>query len=155
MPTKMKNAFPDPPFRDPAWRAFGDEVSDVTVLAPKDWARFRAGLKQVGRRHEGRVPSASLHRYIAKTAFFCAAHWGQTPRVVRGALRAYLKHPLDTTMYSYTAAEYWQWAFKVSPADLPAAESMLAEVREYLPSLDDHERRNTEGLLAFLERQRG
>ncbi|NOK22143.1 hypothetical protein [Corallococcus carmarthensis] len=101
------------------------------------------------------MPSAALRRYLAKMVFFCAAHWGQTPRVVRGALRTYLKHPVDTRMYSYTAAEYWQWAFKVSPADLPAAEAMLAEVREYLPSLDDHERRNTEGLLAFLERKRG
>ncbi|MBZ4375584.1 hypothetical protein [Corallococcus sp. AS-1-6] len=69
-------------------------------------------------------------------------------------MRELLRHPLETMMYSYTAAEYWQWALKVSPKDLPAAEAMLAEVREYLPTLDDHERRNTEGLLAFLERQR-
>lgn len=154
MPTKMKKAFPDPSYRDPAWSAFCEEVSEVSGLAPRDWPRFRAGIKQVERRHAGRVPAASLRRYLAESVFFRAAHWGQTPRVVRGALRAYLKHPLDTRMYSYTAAEYWQWAYKVSPADLPAAEAMLAEVREYLPSLDDHERRHTEGLLAFLERQR-
>lgn len=154
MSRKMKQAFQDPTFHDPNWRAFTEDVSDVSVLAPRDWPRFRASLKQVERRHTGRVPAAALRRHLAHTAFMCAAHWGQTPRVVRGALRAYLKHPLDTMMYSYMAAEYWQWAFKVSPADLPAAEAMLAEVREYLPTLDDHERRNTEGLLAFLERKR-
>ncbi|RKH08253.1 hypothetical protein D7V97_20005 [Corallococcus sp. CA053C] len=93
-----------------------------------------------------------MRRKLAENAFFCAAHWKQTPRVVRGALRDYLKHPLGTRMYSYTAAEYWQWAAKVSPEDLPAAEAMVAEVRAYLPSLDEHERRNTEGLLASLKR---
>ncbi|QAT81702.1 hypothetical protein EJ065_0087 [Corallococcus coralloides] len=154
MLAKMRNAFQDPPFRDPSWQAYILDLEETSALAPRDWSRFRAGLRQVKRRHEGRVPTASLHRDLAKMTFMCAAHWGQTPRVVRGALRAYLKHPLDTRMYSYMAAEYWQWAYKVSPADLPAAEAMLAEVREYLPSLDDHERRNTEGLLAFLERQR-
>ncbi|NOK11954.1 hypothetical protein [Corallococcus exercitus] len=71
---------------------------------------------------------------------------------MRGALRDYLKHPLGTTMYSYTAAEYWQWAAKVSPEDLPAAEAMVAEVRAYLPSLDDPGRRNTERMLASLKR---
>ncbi|WP_147451505.1 hypothetical protein [Corallococcus llansteffanensis] len=93
-----------------------------------------------------------MKRYLAETAFFCAAHWKQTPRVVRGALRDYLKHPLGKRMYAYTAAEYWQWAAKVSPEDLPAAEAMVAEVRAYLPSLDDHERWNTQGLLASLKR---
>ncbi|GMU08188.1 hypothetical protein [Corallococcus caeni] len=53
---------------------------------------------------------------------------------------------------SYTAAEYWQWAAKVSPEDLSAAEAMVAEVRAYLPSLDDPERRNTERMRASLKR---
>lgn len=152
MPAKIRNAFDDPPFRDPSWRAFTRDVEEATELAPRDWARFRAGLKQVERRHAGRVPSASLHRYLADTAFFCAAHWKQTPRVVRGALRACLRHPLGTRMFAYVAAEYWRWASKVSPSDLPEAEAMLVEVRESLPSLDEHERWNTEGLLASLKR---
>ncbi|WP_147446591.1 hypothetical protein [Corallococcus sp. CA047B] len=144
--------FDDPPYSDPNWEAFMQEVEETTGLAPRDWPRFRAGLRQLERRHAGRVPTASMHRKIAETVFFCAAHWKQTPRVVRGALRAYLKHPMGTMKYSYTAAEYWQWAFKVSPDDLPAAEAMLAKVREYLPTLDERERWNTEGLLAFLKR---
>ncbi|WP_147449020.1 hypothetical protein [Corallococcus terminator] len=144
--------FDDPPYRDPNWEAFMQEVEETTRLASTDWPRFRAGLRHVGRRHAGRVPTVSMHRKIAENVFFCAAHWKQTPRIVRGALRAYLKHPLGTRMYSYAAAEYWQWASKVSPEDLPAAESMVAEVREYLPSLDEHERWNTEGLLASLKR---
>ncbi|RYZ35133.1 MAG: hypothetical protein EOO71_36605 [Myxococcaceae bacterium] len=145
-------AFADPTLHDPNWRAFVLDVEETSGLAPRDWPRFRVGVKQVERRHTGRVPSASLKRYLAETVFFCAAHWKQTPRVVRGALRAHLRHPKGTMQYSYTAAEYWQWAFKVSPDDLPAAEAMLAEVREYLPTLDEHERWNTEGLLASLKR---
>jgi hypothetical protein len=148
----MKQTFKDPTLHDLNWRVFVGEVADVTVLAPRDWPRFRAGLKQLERRHAGQVPERSMRRYLAHSAFNCAAHWGQTPRVVRGALRAYLKHSLDTMMYSYTAAEYRLWAGKVSPADIPAADAMIAEVREYLPTLDEHERWNTKGLLAFVDR---
>ncbi|MBE4752295.1 hypothetical protein G4177_29430 [Corallococcus sp. ZKHCc1 1396] len=146
----MKEAFADPSLHDPHWRAFILDMEGMSM--PGDWRRFRADLRRLERRHTGRVPAAPMHRAIAEDAFLCAAHWEQTPRIVRGALRALLRYPLRFALYSFVAAEYWRWAFKVSPDDLPAAEAMLVEVREALPTLDEHERWNTEGLLASLKR---
>ncbi|MCY1029874.1 hypothetical protein OV207_00260 [Corallococcus sp. BB11-1] len=146
----MKEAFADPSLHDPHWRAFILDMEGMSM--PGDWRRFRADLRRLERRHTGRVPAAPMHRAIAEDAFLCAAHWEQTPRIVRGALRALLRYPLRFALYSFVAAEYWRWAFKVSPDDLPAAEAMLVKVREALPTLDEHERWNTEGLLASLKR---
>ena len=150
MPGKMNEGFADPTLHDPHWLAFVQDKERLDVT--EDWRRFRAALRQLERRHAGRVPTAALHRALDQYAFLCATHWKQTPRVVRAALRALLRHPLGTMRYAYVAAEYWQWAAKVSPEDLPAAEAMVAEVRAYLPSLDEHERWNTQGLLASLKR---
>ncbi|RKH15867.1 hypothetical protein D7Y13_36015 [Corallococcus praedator] len=150
MPRKMKEAFADPSLHDPHWRAFILDMENTS--ARRDWRRFRADLRRLERRHTGRVPTAPMHRALAEDVFLCAAHWEQTPRIVRGALRELLRYPLRFALYSFVAAEYWRWASKVSPADLLAAEAMLAEVREALPSLDEHERWNTEGLLASLKR---
>ncbi|WP_163993650.1 hypothetical protein [Pyxidicoccus caerfyrddinensis] len=122
-----------------------------SALAEHRWSRFRQGLKRLERKYARRIPTVPLRRALAEDAFHCATHSQQSPRVVRAALRELLTHPLGVERYGFAAAEYWKWAARVSPSDLPTAEHMVEQARHAMTSLDPLARENLERMLRACE----
>jgi hypothetical protein len=145
----------EPPLSNESWRSFVLEKERNSQLARGAWGRYRRGLKRLERKYRRRVPGRALRRALAEDAFFCSAHWKQTPRIVRGALRALLEQDPDLRLYAYAAAEYWAWAAAVSPTDLEAAGRMMKRVEAGMKArqLDPRTSDNLERMIAALVRR--
>jgi len=145
---------PPDPTDDPRWQAFIDDLEKDDGVSPRtDWERYRASLRRIAKRHQGRVPLLQMRRMIALLVFLCATHWLHSPRRVRQALRVILTFPIGAYDYTFVAAELWLWASRTSPKDVPLAEEMLEHARKALPSLDDWSRGNLTAMLASLPRR--
>ncbi|AGC44520.1 hypothetical protein MYSTI_03207 [Myxococcus stipitatus DSM 14675] len=139
----------DPSLHDEDWRAFTFDKEANSLLAKSNWTHYRRGLRRLEKEHSAHVPGVPMRRALAEDAFFCATHWKQNRRIVRGALRGLLDHPLGVSRYTFAAAEYWKWASACSPADVQDAEQMLARARIAMETADPL----TQGNLAQMLRQ--
>jgi hypothetical protein len=140
----------EPSLHDPSWRVFCLEKEANSALAGEHWEEYRRGLRRLEARHVALVPRAALKLALAEDAFFCAAHWKLSPRVVSVALRELLSLRLGPKCFALVAAEYWKWAGAVSPRYLKDAERLVRQAKRELPGLDPLNRRNLEAMFSIV-----
>lgn len=138
----------EPSLHDPSWRAFCLEKEANSAHAAEQWDEYRRGLRQLEARHAALVPRAALKLALAEDAFFCAAHWKHSPRIVNMALGELLAQRPGPKCFAFAAAEYWKWAGTVSPRYLRDAEMLVGKAKLELPGLDPLNRRNLEAMFS-------
>jgi hypothetical protein len=136
-----------PTLHDPRWLDFNLAKEANSRLARKSWPRYREGLRRLAAVHGRSVPMRWLKLALAEDAFFCAAHWKHSPRIVHKALQELLRERPDPKVYAFAAAEYWKWASRVSKKDLNQATKMIDAARTRIADLDELSRLNVERML--------
>lgn len=136
---------------DPGWRAFILEQERLSAAADGDWRALRSGLRRLRVKFSKVVPPDAVDQHLAYSVFDHAVHWEVSPRIVRSTFSLVWSGEFDTYLRVSAAAHFWAWAWRLSSADMPRAESAVSEARTLTRRISDPMKKlNLERMLSRL-----